>query len=163
MATIWEISKEVKELLDMAEENDWDFSLIQDSIEGAGFDDKLNDWLKAIYNAEGTAKMLKEQKEALAERQKVFENKAKNMKAGLHLVLQNLDIKKYQAPLGTLSRSDLGQEVKFNESELSDDYIIYDTVRTVDKQKVIADMDAGIDVKGAYYETKPERFSIRKK
>ncbi|WP_259556316.1 siphovirus Gp157 family protein [Vibrio harveyi] len=163
MTTIFEIAKDRLELFKLLEENDWDVSVIQDTLDGDGLDDKINDWLRVIANAEGTAKAIKAEKEALAERQKQFENQAKNMKKALHQVMQNLGHKTYKVALGTLSRSDVASAIKFDETELSEDYVLIDTVKTPDKQKIEMDMNAGIDVPGAYFEIQPERFSIRRK
>ncbi|OWU05174.1 hypothetical protein BGM04_14625 [Vibrio parahaemolyticus] len=163
MANIFELAADRKEMFKILEENDYDISFIQDTLDGDGFDEKINDWLRVIANAEGTAKMLKAEKEAIAARQTQFENQAKNMKAALHQVMKNLNYQTYKVPLGTLSRSEIKPAIKFDESNLSENYIIIDTVKTPDKQKIESDMNAGIEVPGAYFEMQPERFSIRKK
>ncbi|NAW56104.1 MULTISPECIES: siphovirus Gp157 family protein [unclassified Vibrio] len=162
-ATIWTISEDVQGLLKLAEQNNWDASVIQDTLEGTGLEDKVNDWLKAISNEEATAKMLKEEKERLAERQKQYENNAKRMKECLHTVMKNLDIKTYKVPLGTLSRKDGGTSIQFEADKLPDSYFVYDTVKTPNKQLIEADMNAGKVVPGAYFEIKPETFSIRRR
>lgn len=162
MTTIFELAEDRKAMFKLLEENDYDISFIQDTLDGDGFDEKINDWLRVIANAEGTAKMLKAEKEAIAARQTQFENQAKNMKKALHQVMINLDYSTYKVPLGTLTRSQVKSAIKFDESLLSDDYIIIDTVKTPDKQKIEADMNAGKEVPGARFEIQPERFSIYK-
>lgn len=162
-ATLWTISAEAREMLDLAESNNWDVSVIQDTLEGIGLDDKLNDWLKAISNEEAIAKMLKEEKDRLAERQKQYENNAKRMKECLHTAMKNLGFKTYKVPLGTLSRKDAGTAIKFDADKLPDSYFVYDTVKTPNKQLIEADMNAGKVVPGAYFEIKPETFSIRRR
>lgn len=163
MATIFDIAKDRLEMFKLLEENDWDVSVIQDTLDGDGLDDKINDWLRVIANAEGTAKSIKAEREMLAERQKQFENQAKNMKKSLHQVMKNLGYKTYKVALGTLSRSDMKPVVKFDETKLSEDYVIIDTVKSPDKQKIESDMESGKDVTGAYYEIQDERFTIRRK
>lgn len=163
MATIYEIAEERKELFKLLEENDWDISVIQDTLDGDGFDEKVNDWIRVIANNERNSEMLKAESKTLTERAKQFENNAKRMKKALHQVMKNLGHKSYRVTMGTLSRAEPMSVVKFDETKLSDDYIIIDTVKSPDKQKIETDMQAGKDVPGAYYEMQEERFSIRKK
>ena len=163
MATIFEIAEDRKELFKLLEESDWDVSVIQDTLDGDGFDEKINDWLRVIANSEATAKMLKEEAKTMSERARQYDNHAKGMKKSLHQVMTNLGHKSYKVALGTLSRSEVKPAIKFDETLLSPDYVIIDTVKTPDKQKIEADMNAGKDVPGARFEIQPERFSIRRK
>ncbi|WP_187993578.1 siphovirus Gp157 family protein [Vibrio harveyi] len=163
MANIYEIAEERKELFKLLEENEWDISVIQDTLDGDGFDEKVNDWIRVIANNERNSEMLKAESKTLTERAKQFDNNAKRMKKALHQVMQNLGHKTYKVTMGTLSRAEPKSVVKFDETKLSDDYIIIDTVKSADKQKIETDMKAGKDVPGAYYEMQEERFTIRKK
>lgn len=163
MATIFDITAEMNDLLKQAEENNWDPVFIKDTLESLGFEDKVNDYLRVIADKEAIAAALKEEKIALGKRQAVFENEAKRMKDALLLAMQGIDATTIKAPLGTITRKLGGVKVAIRESEITDDYVLYSSVRTPNMEKIQSDMDAGIEVPGAYYQQQAESLSIRRK
>ncbi|ENC6709556.1 siphovirus Gp157 family protein [Vibrio harveyi] len=163
MATIFELTEDRMQLFKLLENSDWDVSVIQDTLDGDGFDDKVNDWVRVMANDESTEKALRQEAAALIERANQYKNKVKNMKKALHQVFKNLDHTSYKVALATFSRSQPAPVVKFDESKLTADYIIFDTVKTPDKQKIEADAKAGKEVPGAYFEVPDEKFTMRRK
>lgn len=163
MATIFDITAEMNDLLKQAEENNWDPVFIKDTLESLGFEDKVNDYLRVIADKEAIAAALKEEKIALGKRQGVFENEAKRMKDALLLAMQGIDATTIKAPLGTITRKLGGVKVAIRENEITDDYVLYSSVKTPNMEKIQADMDAGIEVPGAYYQQQAESLSIRRK
>ncbi|UKA23356.1 siphovirus Gp157 family protein [Photobacterium damselae subsp. damselae] len=162
---IYSISNNIASFLKDAQENEWDDQTIIDTLIGleGPLEEKVDNYIKYITNLESTEKGLKEEAKTLSERAKVFNNKQKQLKSVLLGALQTLDRQNIQAPHGTIARVKGRDTLKIDESELDSEFIIYESIATVDKARIKELVESGQTVKGAWIETNPESLTIRRK
>ncbi len=163
MASIYEITEEMKQLLTDAEKNDWDPQTIKDTLMGLGFEEKLDDYLAVITNKEAVSDALKEEAAKLSARKKVHDNEVKRMKGAILMCLQALGKSKHSSDKATFSVRSGSKRLILSEADIADEYCSWDAVRTIDKSMVEADLKAGKEINGAYYEQQPESLTIRRK
>ncbi|GAM63635.1 phage protein [Vibrio ishigakensis] len=161
--SIYDITAEMKQLLDDAEKNEWDPQTIKDTLIGMGFEDKLDDYLAVITNKEATSDALKEEAAKLSARKKVYDNQVKRMKGAVLMCLQALGKTTHASNKATWSTRKGVQKLILSESEIPESYCSWDAVRTIDKSKIQEDLKSGKEVTGAHYEQQPETLSIRRK
>lgn len=98
MKTLYEISNEYKELLDLMQSAEVDEETIQDTIESTGLKDdfrnKIDGYLYVIDDLEASNKRIKKEEDRLAERRKMQEKNIRKMKDMLTDTMQLLDIQK---------------------------------------------------------------------
>ena len=83
--TLYELTGQYRELLDMAECGDVDPNVLRDTLEAVGgeIEDKAENYACIIKQLEADAVALKTEEDRLAARRKSVENNVKNMKAAL--------------------------------------------------------------------------------
>lgn len=79
MATLYELTAEYKELLDMAEEQNLTQTDIKDTLEGMDyeFEDKADGYAKVLRNLGGTREAIKSEIKRLTEMDRVIANNEK--------------------------------------------------------------------------------------
>lgn len=82
MSTLYELTGELLELMDMMEDPDCDPQMIQDTMEGSKleFTEKVEGYLMVMLDLEGNAEKLKKEEDRLSRRRKTIENNIKNLK-----------------------------------------------------------------------------------
>jgi len=85
MATLYELTGQYRELLELAESEELDKQLIADTLEGLDgeFEIKADGYAKVIRELEGKADLLKNEIERLSKRKTAIENNIKAMKEAL--------------------------------------------------------------------------------
>jgi chaperonin cofactor prefoldin len=85
MATLYELTGQYRELLELAESEELDKQLIADTLEGLDgeFEIKADGYAKVIRELEGKADLLKNEIERLSKRKSAIENNIKSMKEAL--------------------------------------------------------------------------------
>lgn len=85
MATLYELTAEYKELLDMAEEQNLTQTDIKDTLEGMDyeFEDKADGYAKVLRNLGGTREAIKSEIKRLTEMDRVIANNEKAIKQNL--------------------------------------------------------------------------------
>lgn len=98
LKTLYEISGELKELLDLMQSAEVDEETIQDTIESTGLKDdfrnKIDGYLYVIDDLEASNKRIKKEEDRLAERRRMQEKNIRKMKDMLTDTMQLLDIQK---------------------------------------------------------------------
>lgn len=142
MATLYEIDEEILNCVDMETGEIIDVERLgqlqlarEDKVEGIAL------WIKNLLS---DASAIKEEEDKLAQRRKVNENKAKNLKEYLSKFLNG---QKFKTPKVSISyRKSKSVEVS-DISKLDDDYLKF-TDPTVDKTKVKKALEAGTALQG---------------
>lgn len=85
MSTLYEITGNMKKLLQMADEYEIDKQALNDTLESLGCDleDKAETYAKVIKQLEGQVKIISDEKQRLEERKKTITNNITRMKAAL--------------------------------------------------------------------------------
>lgn len=85
MATLYELTGQYRELLELAESEELDKQLIADTLEGLDgeIEIKADGYAKVIRELEGKADLLKNEIERLSKRKSAIENNIKSMKEAL--------------------------------------------------------------------------------
>lgn len=98
MKTLYDISNEYKELLDLMQSAEVDEETIQDTIESTGLKDdfrnKIDGYLYVIDDLEASNDRIKNEEKRLAERRRMQEKNIRKMKDMLTDTMQLLDIQK---------------------------------------------------------------------
>ncbi len=91
MSTLYELTGELLELMDMMEDPDCDPQMIQDTMEGSEleFEEKVEGYLMVMLDLQGNAEKLKKEEDRLSRRRKTIENNIKNLKKNL---MQSMDV-----------------------------------------------------------------------
>lgn len=142
MATLYEIDEEILNCVDMETGEIIDVERLgqlqlahNDKVEGIAL------WIKNLLS---DANAIKEEEDKLAQRRKVNENKAKNLKEYLSKFLNG---QKFKTPKVSISyRKSESVEVS-DISKLDDDYLKF-AEPTVDKTKVKKALEAGVMLQG---------------
>lgn len=142
MATLYEISEEILNCVDMETGEIIDTEKLRElQME---FDDKVEGIALWIKNLLSDAAAIKEEKDKLAERQRVCENKAKSLKEYLSVFLGG---QKFKTPKVSISyRKSKSVDVK-DITVLPEEYMKY-SEPTANKTEIKKAIESGIDVPG---------------
>lgn len=142
MATLYEISEEILNCVDMETGEIIDTEKLRElQME---FDDKVEGIALWIKNLLSDAAAIKEEKDKLAERQRVCENKAKSLKEYLSVFLGG---QKFKTPKVSISyRKSKSVDVK-DITVLPEEYLKY-SEPTANKTEIKKAIESGIDVPG---------------
>jgi hypothetical protein len=85
MSSLYELTGQFQQVLDMAQDSDFSQEAIRDTLEAIGLEieDKADGYAKVIKTLEGNVAALKTEESRLADRRKVIENNIKFMKKTL--------------------------------------------------------------------------------
>lgn len=106
MRTLYDITDEYKELLDLLQTTDADDEVIQTTIESTGLKDdfrnKVDSYLYVIDELEAISERIREEEKRLAERRRMQERNARKMKETLTDTMELLEIQKEKTDRYTL-------------------------------------------------------------
>ncbi|ELY5803542.1 siphovirus Gp157 family protein [Cronobacter sakazakii] len=158
------IAAGMKKLQDMVDAGEFSPEDIADTLEAEALTlgDKFDGILSLIRNLEGQARTLDDEIKRLTERKRVFQDKAKNLRAYLLRTLQAGGYKTFKTDLNTLTvRQGAVSVVIDDESLLPDDLVDVVTTVSPDKKKIKQALEAGKEVRGAHLETGEETLQVR--
>ena len=94
MASLYDITGRTVGLLELAEDEDIEFEVFQDTLEAleGEYDDKIENYCKAIKNIEADAKALKEEADRLNTKRKHLENAVDRMKQAMYESMKRIGI-----------------------------------------------------------------------
>lgn len=103
--TLYELTEELMELLAMAEDEDVDPQILQDTFEGVEgeFDAKVEAYCKVIKGLMADMEVLKAEEERIAKKRKTIENNVTSMKDTIELALRTVGKTKAGGKLFTAS------------------------------------------------------------
>lgn len=101
MATLYELTAEYMELLNMAEEEELDPQVLADTLEGMDgeLEQKAENYAMMINTLNGQADMLSAEIKRLTERKKTIENNSKRMKESLENAMNSTGKRKFKTLL----------------------------------------------------------------
>jgi chaperonin cofactor prefoldin len=101
MATLYELTGQYRELLELAESEELDKQLIADTLEGLDgeIEIKADGYAKVIRELEGKTAVLKDEIDRLSKRKSVIENNIKNLKQALETAMSATGKTKFKTEL----------------------------------------------------------------
>ena len=135
---------------------------IEDSIMD-DFENKADNYAALIKTMMYRSQARKEESKRLAERAKIDENNAKRLAERLKYVMQSNDIGKVETKRYTLNLCKAGgkQGLEVDEDKVDTSYFIEQVISKLDKDRIRADIDNGIDVAGAKFKEREIKLRIK--
>lgn len=174
MSTLYEITGEFLEILNMLNDDEVDEQLILDTLEGVEceFESKADNIAKFIRSLEGRINAVEKEVERLNNRKKVFENKIKSMKQYLHSSMKVTGKTKFTTDLFSFNIQKNGGKrtltIDVDLELIPEDYKIEqpdkvdgDKVREYLKENGIEGQDGSINCDFAHLEPQGESLRIK--
>ena len=154
MPALYEITRELSQLFDRAEQqegelSDQDFTFL-DELEGS-FDDKGEKIIKVIRSLQADAKRDREEARFFEQRARIAENRAKWLKTYLQRNLEGLGLKKRQFGLfiASLGIASIPMVEVLDIEAIPEKYVVL--TKTVMKKDATQDHKAGIEISGLVF------------
>ena len=156
MATIYELTDEYVELLNMLEDPDIDPDVLADTMEGLSgeIEVKADGYAKVIAELNAAIAGLKAEIERLTNRKTTMENNVKYLKSTLQFAMETTGKTKFKTELFSFGIQKNPASVVIDEPYLEnipDKYLIPQDPK-IDKVKIKEDLKAGIDIGIAHLE-----------
>lgn len=138
----------------LAEENEND-QAFKDTIESLdlAIDEKINAYVEVIKKIKGDIKTIDTRVKELQANKKANTNSLLRMNEQLDMALTATGKQKIKTPLATVWKQS-SKSVKILDAVILDDKYLVQQAPTVNKEQIKADLNAGVDVKGAEFEFK---------
>lgn len=145
MSTLYELTAQLQELLEMAEDPEIDAQVIADTMEGieGEFEIKAEGYAKVLAQLGAQSMALDKEIERLSTRQKTIERNIKAMKDGLQQSMMITGKTKFKTTLFsfTIAKNPASLVID-DEAAVPDDYKVPQPPK-IDKTKIKADLKAG--------------------
>lgn len=152
MATLYEITGQFKELMEMADECNLTQKDIKDTLEGIEYEleEKADAYAKVIRSLEEDVKAIDSEAKRLLEKKKTILNNIKAMKSSLESSMIEIGKKKFKTALFSYSiqKNPPAVEIK-DESKVPDTYRIKQPDK-IDKKAILKDLKSGEAFEFAY-------------
>ena len=165
MATIYELTSDYLNLLELAEDPDIDEQAFLDTLEGieGALEDKADNSAKCMRMLEADAKGIKAEEERLAKRRKTIEGNVSRMKSALQYAMEATGKTKFKTQLFSFGIRKNPPSVVIdavNVRDFPDEYII-ESEPILDKKALKDALKAGEDLSGLCHLEQSESLSIR--
>ncbi len=161
MSSLFEITADMMQLVDMMDDPEIDEQALIDTLEGAEgeFNDKIESWLKVIRMKEADIKERKDLIASLTDKNKVDDNAIERMKKVVMMVMNATGYKKAGTAILSATVCAAGGKtplvwadgVKEDARLLPEKYQITETIVKANTDKIREDLDAGVEVPGVGY------------
>lgn len=165
MASIYELTADIQKLYDLLDKGELDEEMIRDAIlntkEEIGI--KLDNYECFIKNLESDIKGLKEEEKRLKERRQSYENTVAEMKDAMRLALKATGNDKVKTSRFTFWLQKNNPSVVIDEQyieNIPEAYLVHQEP-TIDKKKLLADLQEGVDLEGIAHIEQSESIRIR--
>lgn len=145
---LYELTQNALAIQEMLESGEIDEAVYNDTLEGMGIQEKVENICKVIRNLDAKATAFKEEKERLAKKQSTCENSIKYLKQSLLDHLNAVDKNKIDAGLFTVSKSTSTSVCITNESKI-DEFFLEPQPPKINKTEIGKALKSGIKVDGA--------------
>ena len=166
MASLYDLTGELLELLNMLENEDIDQEVVNDTLEAVNgeYELKMEDCCKAMKNLEGDIASIKAEIERLTEKKKRLENGVERLKTYMFNSMKAVDKTKIKGELFTLSIRRNGGKAPVimdveDTSELPDELVKIEEKPDMDAIRKL--LDSGETCKYAHYGERGESLSIK--
>ena len=150
MSTLFELTDEYMQLLDMLDDPEVDEQTLKDTMEAIGgeIEDKADGYAKVIADITATVDGLKTQIDRLTERKRAIENNIKRMKQVLQNAMKATGKTTFKTELFSFNIQKNPPSVEIaTDVRLPDKYLIPQPEK-IDKKGIIADLKAGAAIEG---------------
>lgn len=165
MATLYELTDDYLNLLDMAQDPDCDLEVFKDTLEGLDYEieDKADGYAKVIRELTARAEGLNAEIERLTNRKKAIETNIDNMKRSLENAMIITGKTKFKTDLFSFGIQKNTPTVIIDEQyieNIPEEYLIEQDPK-IDKAKIKEDIKAGKDLDGIAHLEQSESLRIR--
>lgn len=161
MATLYELTDEWLQLLQLAEDGEIDQDVFADTLEGLDFEIELkaDGYAKVIAELDHTIAALKAEEKRMSSRRKAMENHIDQMKKSLFEAMRSTGKEKFKTDLFSFSIRKNPASVILDTTDIPEEYLVpQDPV--VNKKQIMADLKAGKDLTGLAHLEQTERLQI---
>lgn len=162
MATLYELTGQFRELLELVEQGEVDPEMLADTLEGleGEIEIKADGYAKVIKELEGKTAMLKGEIERLSNRKSAIENNIKTMKESLEIAMRTTGKTKFMTDLFNFNIAKHGgkQPIEFT-GEVTTEYT--KTVIQADNEKIRQALESGQQLPFAMLKERGESLRIR--
>ncbi|MDD5851602.1 MAG: siphovirus Gp157 family protein [Galactobacillus timonensis] len=156
MATLYELSGEYLELLEMAEDPETDPQAFSDTLESLDweFEDKADGYAKIIAQMSADSGAIGDEIKRLQARKKSMEGNIDRMKKSLQMAMETTGKRKFKTSLFSFGIQKNPPRVVMDAENLTDipiDYLVPQDP-TVDKKKIMAELKSGAALPFAHLE-----------
>lgn len=162
MNSLYKLTSDYETLLIMLYDEETDEQMILDTLESkeGEIEDKADNYAKIINELLGDAKKIKEEKQRLDQRQKIFENRAKALKQNLFNTMKSIGKTKFATDLFSFNIVQNGGKQSLTiDGEVPKEYT--KTIIENDTDKIRADLEAGKKLPFAHLESRGESLRIK--
>lgn len=162
MATLYELTADYQQLLELVEDPEIDPQVIEDTLEGLSgeIEDKADGYAKVIRQLEANVLALRMEEERLARKRRVIDSNIDRMKKSLETAMRITNKPKFQTELFSFNiRKNPASVVITDESRVTHDYLIPQPPK-VDKKAIKAAINEGFSFDWAHLE-QSETLQIR--
>lgn len=154
MATLYQLTDEWMQLLEMAEDPDIDEQAIKDTLEGLGgeIEEKADNYAKVIAELNGKEELLKGEIDRLSARKKSIENTITRMKANLQEAMEITGKEKFKTELFSFNIQNNPPKVVIDEGAKIPKAYLIEQEPVVNKQMIKDDLKNGKQLKFAHFE-----------
>ena len=163
--TLYDLTNDYMELLELAEDPDIDEQAFLDTLEGieGALEDKADNYAKCMRMLEADAKGIKAEEDRLSARRKTIENNIKRMTQSLQAMMELTGKTKFKTQLFSFGIRKNPPSVVIdavNVRDFPDEYII-ESAPILDKKALKDALKAGEDLSGLCHLEQSESLSIR--
>ena len=163
--TLYDLTNDYMELLQMAEDPDIDEQAFLDTLEGidGALEDKADNYAKCMRMLEADAKGIKAEEERLAKRRKTIEGNVSSMKSALQFAMQTTGKTKFKTTLFSFGIRKNPPSVVIDAANVRDfpEQYVIESEPVLDKKALKDALKAGEDMTGLCHLEQSESLSIR--
>lgn len=162
MATLYELTEEYRQLLELAEDEDEDPEVIADTLEGleGEIEIKAEGYAKVIRQLEYDAAALKAEEKRLGNRRKTIEGNISRLKRSLFDAMNETGKRKFKTDLFSFGIQKNPHSVAFDGGDIPEKYLVPQPP-TIDRRLMLDDLKKGVDLTGVAHLEQTESLRIR--
>lgn len=151
MAKFYDISERYKNLMELLENPDIEFELIQDALNSIDdeFNDKADNIARLMRDINYDIDAIKSEEKRLADRRKSLENRYKNLKEYLEANMIAVNKTKFKTVFFSynIQKNPPSLDV-LDENAIPEEYMKVEVVKTIDKKGLLAELKSGKAING---------------
>jgi len=163
--TLYELTSDYLNLLELAEDPDIDEQAFLDTLEGieGALEDKADNYAKIMRMLDGDALAIREEERRLEARRKAIENNIKRMKSALQFAMQTTGKTKFKTTLFSFGIRKNPPSVVIDAANVRDfpEQYVIEAEPVLDKKALKDALKAGEDMTGLCHLEQSESLSIR--
>lgn len=148
MATLYELSTQANQLYNLLQSGDIDEQVFEDTLEGIGTEEKIEDYCEVIASLTADSDNFKAEIDRMTARKRAIDNNVKRMKLALLNFLNSSGQTKAKGGTFTVSISKSQAVNIFNENAIPESFLISQPPK-IDKIGIKKALKEGEDVPGA--------------